>query len=691
MSTGRLNAPLAVIDNQAINVASMQGLVQRLVELYRRGEGFTLFTLNLDHLVKRRRDVAFRAAYARATLVSADGWPVAAAARRQGVRVKRVTGADMVLPVSEAAAREGIPLYLFGSTTQSLERAATSLVERFPGLDIRGMASPPMGFKPTSDEAVAMAEAVAASGARLCFVALGAPKQEVFADAMAARFPGIGFLCIGAGLDFISGHQTRAPKLFQRSGSEWLWRFASQPRRLGRRYGECALLFGRMMLGRPGAPEPAVSLAPSRSETATSQGATPYRLCVMHPMDPRGSKLGGIETHVRQILARHPADFSVAFVGVDEIGDCRLGTARPIAIGDKTIDFIPIARIDQLSINLPGKSLRRSTTFRFAIGILRHFWAVRAAIGTRRVTADLQRFEFAGLARLLGLQAIQMVHGEGAKDQKMDSLIKRFWFIHRANEWLALHLARHILCVNENIVRRLERLYPSVVKRAEVMTVSVDTDVFAPQPFPAWDGVFRIMFAGRLDSFKDPPLMFRVLRDLHARLGGGVEFHYVGTTDPARYDEFSAIAPFTVRHGFQPAAAVAAIAARCHAGILTSFFEGMPCYLLEMLSIGRPFAAIRLPQYDPLVVEGVSGGLVERTDPDEACATALVDTFVTLRDSLRDRTLDPLGIHALVKPYAVDVQMQRMFALHRGLQGATIGADTGPRHVVSAEKVNQIS
>ncbi len=117
-----------------------------------------------------------------------------------------------------------------------------------------------------------------------------------------------------------------------------------------------------------------------------------------------------------------------------------------------------------------------------------------------------------------------MVHGEGAKDQTMDSLIKRFWFIHRSNEWLALHLARKILCVNGNIIRRLETVYPSVAAKAEVMTVSVDTQLFAPQPFPAWDGVFKVVFAGRLDSFKDPPLMFRMLAALRdaARRKGGV-------------------------------------------------------------------------------------------------------------------------------------------------------------------------
>ncbi len=163
--------------------------------------------------------------------------------------------------------------------------------------------------------------------------------------------------------------------------------------------------------------------------------------------------------------------------------------------------------------------------------------------------------------------------------------------------------------------------------------------------------------------------MFRVLAGLHARLGGKVEFHYVGTTDPRRYPEFATIEPYTVFYGYQASADVARIASTCHAGILTSFFEGMPCYLLEVLSVGRPFAAIRLPQYDPLIVDGISGRLVERTEPDALCEARLVDAFAALRDATAVGTLDPMRIHQLVKPFSIDVQMQRMFAHHRALQG----------------------
>lgn len=418
-----------------------------------------------------------------------------------------------------------------------------------------------------------------------------------------------------------------------------------------------------------------------------SLAAPLYNLCLMHPMDPRGGKLGGIETHVRMILARHPEDFAILFVGVDELGDCPPGQITQITVGGRKISFLPVVHIGPNEINLAGKTLLGSTTFRFAVGALRSIFTMRRALRGKRASGDLQRFEFAILPKLLGLKSVQMVHGEGAKDQKMDSLIKKLWFVHRLNEAIALRLANHIFCVNGNIVKRMQRLYPKAARKAEVMSVSVDTQQFAPRPFQLEDGVFRVMFAGRLDAFKDPPLMFRVLTRLAERLEGRFEFHYAGTSDPHRYSEFAALEAHTIRHGFLDSGGVAALAEHCHAGILTSFFEGMPCYLLETLSAGRPFVAIRLPQYDPLIVAGVSGHLIERSEPVEPCEAQLVDGFVALWADIRAGRIDPEKVHQLVSPYSIENQMGRLFACHRQLQGqnqpgltAAFGDGAAPGH-----------
>jgi len=105
----------------------------------------------------------------------------------------------------------------------------------------------------------------------------------------------------------------------------------------------------------------------------------------------------------------------------------------------------------------------------------------------------------------------------------------------------------------------VKRKLPGRSASIEFMPVPVDTTLFKQAAFDRRDGVFRVVFSGRLDEFKDPPTMFRTFEAVHRRLRGRFEFHYVGTTDPHRYAEFAAIGSSTVRHGHDAAPEVAAI------------------------------------------------------------------------------------------------------------------------------------
>jgi exopolysaccharide biosynthesis WecB/TagA/CpsF family protein len=224
------------IADTGLNVATEAELIERILADARAGEGGTVFTLNLDHLVKLETDPTFRIAYDRATYVTADGAPVVMLARAAGADLRRVTGADLVVPLCRAAAAAGLPVHLFGTSDAVLARSAEELKREAPGLTVAGVESPPMGFNPFGVQARESAERIAASGAKICFVALGAPKQELFADTATIWAPGVTFVCIGAALDFIAGAQSRAPRAVQAIGFEWAWRLMHDPRRLSVRY-----------------------------------------------------------------------------------------------------------------------------------------------------------------------------------------------------------------------------------------------------------------------------------------------------------------------------------------------------------------------------------------------------------------------------------------------------------------------
>lgn len=206
-------------------------------------EGFAVATLNLDHVVKLRRDAAFRDAYMLQTHVTADGNPIVWFSHLAGQReVSLVPGSELVDPVAAVAAETGTPVALFGATAASLDAAAAALEARHPDLRVVLKLAPSMDFDPDGAEAGKAVDAIRASGAGLVFLALGAPKQERFAARAHAALPQTGFLSIGAGLDFLAGAQRRAPKWVRALALEWLWRLLSNPRRLAARYGACIAL-----------------------------------------------------------------------------------------------------------------------------------------------------------------------------------------------------------------------------------------------------------------------------------------------------------------------------------------------------------------------------------------------------------------------------------------------------------------
>lgn len=225
-----------------VNMASRGALLAEVEARFGRGEGFALATLNLDHVVKLGRSEPFRAAYAAQDLVVADGNPVVWLSRLAGRPVELVPGSELVAPLSALAARLDVPVALLGSTQDTLDRAAERLARDHPGLRVVARIAPPMGFDPEGPAAETCFAELEAAGARLCFLALGAPKQEIFAARGRQRLPGCGFASVGAGIDFIAGKQKRAPRWVRAMAMEWLWRAAGNPKRLARRYLECGLI-----------------------------------------------------------------------------------------------------------------------------------------------------------------------------------------------------------------------------------------------------------------------------------------------------------------------------------------------------------------------------------------------------------------------------------------------------------------
>ncbi|WP_157962058.1 WecB/TagA/CpsF family glycosyltransferase [Acuticoccus kandeliae] len=229
--------PEARVFGITVAVATPEAVIERIIAWAGGPPARTVITANLDHVMKLRDNAEFQRVYSEADLVTADGMPLVWVARHDGVPLKeRVTGSDMIAPLMKAAADAGRSVFLFGSTIERLERARDYLVGENPGLEIRGVYAPPFGFEKDATLHDELVDLLRKAAPDLILVALGAPKQEIWANKMARAVPHGVFLGIGAGLDFLSEEVRRAPTWMRRTGLEWVYRAASEPKRLGGRY-----------------------------------------------------------------------------------------------------------------------------------------------------------------------------------------------------------------------------------------------------------------------------------------------------------------------------------------------------------------------------------------------------------------------------------------------------------------------
>lgn len=232
----------------AVNMPKRSLLEAEIRARFKAGHGFALATVNLDHLVKLAELPGFLATYQAQDLVVADGHPIVWLSRIAGRPVELMPGSEMVLPLCRLAAEAGVPVALVGSTDIALQDAEGALKAEVPGLDIAWSHAPSGQFDPDGAEADQILQRLDETGTGLCFLALGAPKQERFAQRGRRLAPRVGFASIGAGLDFLGGHQKRAPAWVRAIAMEWLWRLLSSPSRLLPRYAKCLMILPRQIV-----------------------------------------------------------------------------------------------------------------------------------------------------------------------------------------------------------------------------------------------------------------------------------------------------------------------------------------------------------------------------------------------------------------------------------------------------------
>jgi exopolysaccharide biosynthesis WecB/TagA/CpsF family protein len=219
-----------------VDAVDYEAAVEKIIAGAKRQQPMAVSALAVHGVMTGVSDAAHRYRLNHLDLVAPDGQPVRWALNLlHGAALSdRVYGPTLALKVCEAAAREKLAIFLYGSRENVLKKLAKNLTTRFPGLTIAGAEA--SKFRTTTDrEKEEIAARIKASGASIVFAGLGCPRQEVWAYEYRERLS-MPILAIGAAFDFHAGLLPQAPPRLQRLGLEWLFRLLQEPRRLWRRY-----------------------------------------------------------------------------------------------------------------------------------------------------------------------------------------------------------------------------------------------------------------------------------------------------------------------------------------------------------------------------------------------------------------------------------------------------------------------
>ncbi len=216
-----------------VTVCTFVEAQDELARLVARGGGACVSCANAYSTTMATDRPDFARVLAQADMVTADGMAVVWALHALGHgRAERVHNDDLFLAC--CARFKHWRHFLVGGRVGQTEAVAAAMRVRFPGIDVVGGCATPVRPVPADQQAQILAQ-IAAARASIVWVGMGTPAQDHWMHA-SAPLAGVPMVGVGSLFDLLAGHTRAAPEWVKRSGLQWAFRLAQEPRRLAGRY-----------------------------------------------------------------------------------------------------------------------------------------------------------------------------------------------------------------------------------------------------------------------------------------------------------------------------------------------------------------------------------------------------------------------------------------------------------------------
>lgn len=219
-----------------VDAIDYDGVVARVLRAAEEGRSLSVTATAVHGVMCAVLDPQHRFRLNRHDIVMPDGQPVRWALNiLHGAKLAdRVYGPELMLRLCAAAAKNDLPVGFYGSRPEVLAAMQARLLARYPKLEV-AIGKPSLFRRSTPEEQEAINAEIRDSGARIVFVGLGCPRQEVWAYENAEHLC-LPVVAVGAAFDFHAGLLPQAPAALQKRGLEWAFRLWQEPGRLWRRY-----------------------------------------------------------------------------------------------------------------------------------------------------------------------------------------------------------------------------------------------------------------------------------------------------------------------------------------------------------------------------------------------------------------------------------------------------------------------